>query len=165
MESVEGTSQSQIWLTPEGYKHLQEELEFLTTVKRPEIADRLRDSREHGEFSEDNSELDEVKSEQAMVENRIADLRAIFAAAQVIDPSSLSNDSVQVGNYVAVKGVENKAEFEFRVVSSIEADPDRDLVSDESPLGTAVLGRKAGDTVSVIAPAGTVNYKIVSIRT
>jgi len=164
MESIESTTQSQVWLTPEGYKSLQEELEHLTTVKRPEIADRLRDSREHGEFSEDNSELDEVKSEQAMVENRIADLRAIFSSAQVIDASALSSDSVQVGTYVNVEGVDNSVTFEFRVVSSIEADPDRDLVSDESPLGTAVLGRNPGEIVQVEAPAGAIRYKIVSIR-
>ncbi|MBV6457041.1 MAG: Transcription elongation factor GreA [Fimbriimonadaceae bacterium] len=164
MESIESTTQSQILLTPEGYKTLQEELEHLTTVKRQEIADRLRDSREHGEFSEDNSELDEVKSEQAMVENRIADLRAIFAAAQVIDVNALSSDSVQIGTYVNVEGVDNSVTFEFRVVSSIEADPDRDLVSDESPLGTAVLGRNPGEVVQVEAPAGAIRYKIVSIR-
>lgn len=164
MESIESTAQSQIWLTPEGHRSLQDELEHLTTVKRPEIANRLRDSREHGEFSEDNSELDEVKSEQAMVENRIADLRAIFAAAQVIDATGLGSEIVQVGNYVNVEGVDNPVAFEFRVVSSIEADPDRDLVSDESPLGTAVLGRNPGEVVQVDAPAGRIRYKIVSIR-
>src|SRR5512138_1866145 len=87
-------------ITPEGYQALQLELDHLTVVKRPEIADRIRESQQHGEFSEDNSELDEVKFEQAMVENRISELKAIFGNAQVLDPLKVSTDKVGMGSYV-----------------------------------------------------------------
>jgi len=150
-------------LTPEGFKNLQEELEHLTLVKRPEIADRIRESLQHGEFSEDNSELDEVKFEQAMVESRIAELKGIFGNARALDPQQIPTDHVGIGSKVKVHDVEFGDDFEIRVVASIEADPNNDLVSNESPMGTAIYGQKPGDTVEVLAPDGRKQYKIVSI--
>jgi len=153
-----------ILLTQEGYNSLQQELEHLTVVKRPEIADRIRESQQHGEFSEDNSELDEVKFEQAMVENRIAELKAIFGNAHVISDDQIPTDAVGIGSMVMVSDQDFEDEFEVRVVSSIEADPHRDLISNESPMGTALVGHAPGDTVSFNAPDGLKKYKIISIR-
>ncbi len=157
-------SQGGVLLTAEGYKILQTELEHLTVVKRPEIADRIRESQQHGEFSEDNSELDEVKFEQAMVESRIAELKAIFGNAHVVEPDQIPTDHVGIGSMVTVSDQDFDDQFEVRVVSSIEADPARDLISNESPMGTALMGNKPSETVSFVAPDGTKKYKIVSIR-
>lgn len=157
-------AQSAFLLTPEGYAALQAELEHLTVVKRAEIAERLRDSKQHGEFSEDNNELDEVKFDQALVENRIADLKTIFASAQVLDASMISTEEVGVGGWVTVKDEDRAIEFEVRLVASIEADPDRDMISIESPMGQAILGKKAGEVAVFEAPAGQIRYKIAKIR-
>ncbi len=153
-----------VLLTAEGYERMQKELEDLTMNKRAEIAERLRDSKTHGEFSEDNSELDEVKFEQAIVENRIAELKALFATAQVIEPDQIATDHVDFGAVVKVQDVDRHVEFEVRIVSSIEANPDDDLISNESPMGIALLGAKVDDVVTFEAPAGKIKYKIVSIR-
>jgi transcription elongation factor GreA len=157
-------SQGGVLLTAEGFETLQRELEHLTTVKRPEIADRIRESQQHGEFSEDNSELDEVKFEQAMVETRIAELKAIFGNAHVVDQESIPTDHVGIGSLVTVSDQDFDDEFEVRIVSSIEADPTRDLISNESPMGTAVFGHSSGELFSFIAPDGAKKYKVISIR-
>ncbi len=158
------TTPQTLLLTPEGYTRLHRELENLTVVKRAEIAERLRDSKQHGEFSEDNSELDEVKFEQAMVENRIGELKAIFAGAQQLETKAIPTDHVGFGSYVTVRDEDRKIEFEVRMVASIEADPDNDLISVESPMGLALYGRKLDETVEFEAPAGNIRYKIVKIR-
>lgn len=156
-------NQGGLLLTPEGFKALHEELDHLTVVKRPEIAGRIRESLQHGEFSEDNSELDEVKFEQAMVENRIAELKGIFGSAQVLDLDTVPTDFVGVGSRVVVLDPVFQDEFEVRIVASIEADPSRDLISNESPLGTALIGHKPGEEVQFNAPEGVKKYKVVSI--
>jgi len=156
--------QSGILLTPEGYRTLQHELEHLTTTKRPEIADRIRESQQHGEFSEDNSELDEVKFEQAMVESRIAELKTIFGNAHVIELDSIPIDRVGIGSLIKVEDTEYDDAFEIRLVSSIEADPNRDLISNESPMGTALWGHEQGETVVFDAPEGKKRYRILEIK-
>jgi transcription elongation factor GreA len=153
-----------ILLTKDGYTALQAELEHLTLVKRPEIADRIRESQQHGEFSEDNSELDEVKFEQAMVEGRIAELKTIFGTAAVIDAASIPTDSVGIGSKVTVTDLEFGDNFELRVVSSVEADPSRDLISNESPMGLAMLSRTPGAEFSFDTPDGTRRYRIDRIE-
>jgi transcription elongation factor GreA len=155
--------QGGIPLTPEGYATLQKELEQLTSVKRPEIADRIRESQQHGEFSEDNSELDEVKFEQAMVESRIAELKTIFGNAHILEPDMVPTDRVGIGSLVQLNDLQYDDEFEVRVVSSIEADPTRDLISIESPLGTALFGHGSSEEVIFEAPEGKKRYKILSI--
>lgn len=164
LEQIPTVITTQMLLTPEGYARLHAELENLTINKRAEIAERLRDSKQHGEFSEDNSELDEVKFEQAMVEGRINELKAIFAGAQQLEPDMIPTDYAGVGSFVTVKDEERKIEFEIRMVASIEADPDNDLISNESPMGLALFGRKLGETVEFEAPAGRIRYKLVKIR-
>lgn len=157
------SDQSGVMLTPEGHKMLQDELEHLTMVKRPEIADRIRESQSHGEFAEDNSELDEVKFEQAMVENRIAELKGMFGSAHILDMSTVPTDHVGLGSRVTVTDLGYGDEFRIRIVSSMEANPDQDSVSNESPLGMALLGHEKGDTVQFLAPEGKKSYKIVKI--
>ena len=156
------TSQG-VLLTSSGYAALQAELEHLTLVKRPEIADRIRESQQHGEFSEDNSELDEVKFEQAMVETRIADLKGIFGSAVVLEQANIPIDHVGIGSLVTVTDLEVGEEFSIRVVSSVEADPNLDLVSNESPMGTALLGHLVGESVTFDTPDGTKKYKVKAI--
>jgi transcription elongation factor GreA len=154
---------SGIWLTANGYAELREELDNLTTVKRPEIAQRIRASQEHGEFSEDNSELDEVKFEQAMVEQRIVELKTIFGTAQVLNPDSVSTDYVGIGSKVTLEEVGYGETFDVQVVSSIEADPEKGRVSNESPIGDALMGQSVGETVTVEAPAGPQKIKILKL--
>ncbi len=154
---------SGILLTESGYKALQVELEHLTTVKRPEIADRIRESQQHGEFSEDNSELDEVKFEQAMVETRIAELKSIFGNAQILEIDQIPTDSVGIGSKVMVLDLQADDEFEVRVVSSIESNPAQDLISMESPMGLALLGHPKGSEVFFEAPEGRKRFKILDI--
>src|SRR5580692_4059283 len=119
---------SGILLTPDGFRSLQLELEHLTTTKRPEIADRIRESQQHGEFSEDNSELDEVKFEQAMVESRIAELKTIFGNAHVLEEDQIPVDRVGIGSMVTVLDLQYQDEFQVRVVMSVESDPANDLI-------------------------------------
>lgn len=150
-------------LTPQGYERLQKELEHLVAVKRTEIATRLRESKDHGEFSEDNNELDEVKFEQAMVESRISELKAMFAGAQVLEMETLATEIASIGNLVSVKDPERGIEFEVRLVCSVEADPDNDMISNESPMGMALMGEKVGNLVEFEAPAGLIRYEITAI--
>jgi len=157
-------TQSVLWLTPEGYASLKKELDHLTVEKRPEIAERIRESLQHGEFSEDNSELDEVKFEQSIVESRISELKGIFSTARILDLSTLSDQNVSLGTYVTVKDCDLGETFEVRIVASIEADPNLDLVSNESPMGTALYGKQKGEIVEVLSPEGAARYEIVSIR-
>jgi transcription elongation factor GreA len=152
-----------ILLTSNGYKQLQAELEHLTAVKRPEIADRIRESQQHGEFSEDNSELDEVKFEQAMVENRIAELKTIFGNAHVLEDDQIPVDRVGIGSLATVLDLQFEDEFAVRVVMSVEADPANDLLSNESPMGMALVGHAPGTEVSFDAPEGKKCYRILKI--
>ncbi|MEQ1821804.1 MAG: GreA/GreB family elongation factor [Fimbriimonadaceae bacterium] len=152
-----------LFLTPEGFATLHAELDNLTMVKRPEIAERIRESLQHGEFSDDNSELDEVKFEQAFVENRIGELKAIFSGASVMDVTQIPTDHVGMGSLVTINDPEFGDDFVVRLVASVEANPDKDLLSSESPMGLAMFGKVAGDTFVVDAPGGVKKYKINSI--
>jgi len=152
-----------VMLTADGHRRMREELEMLTMTKRSEIAERLRDSKGHGEFSEDNSELDEVKFEQAIVETRIAELKGIFATSHLIDPEHIPTDKVGFGTKATVKDVDRSIEFEICLVSSVEADPDNDFISNESPMGIALWGASQGDVVTIEAPAGKIRYEVIKL--
>lgn len=152
-----------IYLTPQGYDALKAELEILTLEKRPEIAERIRDSQQHGEFSEDNNELDEVKLEQAIVENRIAELRGVMGNCLILEPEMIPTDRVGLGSRVRVNDLDYDDEFDIQVVSTVEADPINDLISSDSPLGTALMGHEAGEEVLFEAPDGKKRYKILTI--
>ena len=161
--SMSESTNDVIFLTPEGYERLRSELEQLTTERRPEIAERLRDSKDHGEFSDDNSELDEVKFEQAMVEGRIVDLKSVLSNAQVLTPEEVSNREVTIGTVVEIVNAKAKKTRKITIVSSVEADPTNEMISVESPLGEALFGAKKGDKVTVDAPAGKIVYEIKAL--
>jgi transcription elongation factor GreA len=163
MEELEFESTSPVVLTPGGYARLKEELDHLTKIKRIEIAERLRESMDHGEFAEDNSELDVAKQEQAIVENRIAELRALFSNVEVLNSDDIPTDHVGLGSLVTVADSERAIEFSLRIVASIEANPDEDIISDESPLGSALLGHTVGEVVEYEAPVGKIKYQIKAI--
>lgn len=165
MEAPEVIESSQpILLTPSGHEKLKEELNRLTVEKRAEIAERLRASKDHGEFSEDNNELDEVKQQQAIIENRIGELKAILANSDIMTPDLIPTDYVGLGSRVTVKDASRGFEFSVQIVAGVEADPDQDLISEESPMGQALMGRSQGEVAEFDAPVGLVRYTIVSIE-
>ncbi len=140
-------------LTPEGLEKLQADLERLQTTDRREVAQRIKDAREFGDISE-NSEYDDAKNEQMMLEQRIAQLEERLRSAQVIDPGDISTDTVQVGTTVHVKDEKTGKSQKFTIVGSAEANPSEAKLSNESPVGRALLGRKRNDVVSVHVPRG-----------
>ena len=152
-----------ILLTPEGFSKIEKELDRLRTVERHEVADRIRESKQFGEFSE-NAEYEEAKNEQAFVEGRIDELRRILANSHVLSPDDIPTDEIGVGSIVTVFDQGAKEEWEFTLVGSVESDPEADRISDESPVGRALLGKKAGEVVTVAVPDGTIKFKVVKIR-
>ena len=140
-------------LTPEGLEKLKAELEELTTTKRREVAERIKDAREYGDISE-NSEYDDAKNEQAMLESRIAALEEKLRSATVVDASELSNDVVQVGSQVKVKDGQSGKSETYTIVGSAEANPAEKKLSNESPVGRALIGHKAKEKVKVQLPNG-----------
>ena len=140
-------------LTPEGLEKLQEELEYLSTDKRREVAERIKEAREFGDISE-NSEYDDAKNEQAMLEARIAALAEKLRSATVIDKEDLSTDTVQVGSVVHVKDEKTGKSTKYRIVGSAEASPAENKLSNESPVGRALLGRRRNEVVAVQVPRG-----------
>ena len=140
-------------LTPEGLEKLKLELAFLQTDKRREVAERIKEAREFGDISE-NSEYDDAKNEQAMLEARIASLEEKLRSASVIDASELDSDVVRVGSLVHVKDEETGKSLKYTIVGSTEADPSESKLSNESPVGRALMGHKRNDVVSVQVPRG-----------
>lgn len=149
-------------LTREGYENLKEELVNLKTVRRKEVAERLKQAIDFGDLSE-NSEYDDAKSEQAFIEGRIQTIEATLHNAQIIEDGTRSSGVVNIGSYVTVRDVEFDDVEEYRIVGTSEADPMRNKISNESPLGTALLGKREGQTIKVNAPAGIIEYEILKI--
>ena len=156
------STENRLILTVEGYQKMEKELERLRTTGRREVADRIRDSKQFGDFTE-NAEFEEAKIEQAFVEGRIHDLQRVLQAAQVMDRESVPTDSVGIGSVVTVEDVETGDEWQFTLVGSVESDPDNDRISDESPVGEALYGRGVGDEVSIAVPDGRIRYRVMSI--
>ena len=150
-------------LTRAGFEKLKEQIDELETVKRREVADRIREAREFGDISE-NSEYDDAKNEQALLEARIARLKEQLRSARVIDTSDIPKDVVSVGSKVKVKDLDDGSTDEYQIVGSAEADPSARRLSNESPVGRAVLGHKKGDVVEVAVPAGSLRLQIMSIK-
>jgi transcription elongation factor GreA len=144
--------QKDVILTPEGLEKLKQEIEHLSVTRRREVAERIKEAREFGDITE-NSEYDDAKNEQAMLESRIAQLEDKLRSAQVIDASELDNNVVRVGSLVSVKDEKGKA-FQYTIVGSTEADPSSNRLSNESPVGKALIGCKKGDAVAVPTPKG-----------
>jgi transcription elongation factor GreA len=153
--------QKDVILTPEGLEKLKAEIEYLSNDKRREVAERIKEAREFGDISE-NSEYDDAKNEQAMLEARIASLEDKLRSASVIDASELSADVVRVGSVVDVKDEKGKKQT-YTIVGSTEADPSNKRLSNESPVGKALLGHKKGDVVSVVVPRGELQLEITKI--
>lgn len=154
--------QKETLLTYEGLKKLEEELEYLKTEKRREVAERIKIALGFGDLSE-NSEYDEAKNEQAQVEMKIADLENKLRNVKLIDEDEIDTKTVQVGNTVQVLDVEYDEKINYTIVGSTEADLAENKISNESPIGKALLGRKKNEIVEVEAPAGVLSFKILKI--
>ena len=154
--------QNETLLTYEGLKKLEEELEYLKTQKRREIAERIKVALGFGDLSE-NSEYDEAKNEQAQVEMRIVELENKLRNVKIIDEDDIGTKTVQVGNIVQVLDVEYDEKVEYKIVGSTEADIAENKISNESPIGKALLGRKKNDVVDVETPGGMLQFKILKI--
>ena len=153
----------EVILTPEGYEKLKQEIEYLSTEKRREVADRIRIAREFGDIAE-NAEYDDAKNDQALLEYRIATLEERLVAARVIDAGEVTSDVVSIGTKVRLRDVKAGKTVEYHIVGSAEADPSANKLSNESPVGKAIMGRKKGETVEVAAPRGKLKFKIMDIK-
>ena len=153
----------EVILTPEGHKKLKEEISYLSTEKRREVAERIKTAREFGDIAE-NAEYDDAKNEQALLEHRIAQLEERLLNARVITKKEISKDSVSIGSRVKLRDVDAKETIEYRIVGSAEANPSENKLSNESPVGKAILGKKKGETVEVVAPRGSLKFKILEIK-
>ena len=153
----------EIILTAEGYEELKNELQQLKTVKRAELADKIKTARGFGDLSE-NSEYDEAKNEQAIVEARILTLEEQLKVVRVVDKTTLDKDVVNIGSVVKLLDCRFNEELEYRIVSSVEGGSASNTLTDKSPVGEAVMGHKAGETVEVHAPKGVFSLKILEIH-
>lgn len=154
-------SEQPVFLTKEGYKKLEEELDLLRTKRRAEVAERLHDAMEGGELIE-NAEYESAKNEQAFVEGRILTLETMLSNAILIEESG-PQDVIRVGSKVIIQEGNSPSE-EYAIVGAAEANPKEGRISNQSPIGQALLGRKAGDEVRVNAPAGVITFRIVSVK-
>ncbi len=150
-------------LTYEGLKKLEEELEDLKVVRRKEVADKIKEAREQGDLSE-NAEYDAAKDEQREIEARIEELEKILKNAEVVDEDEVDVDTINIGCKVKILDMEFDEELEFRIVGSTEASSLQGKISNESPVGKALLRHKVGDVVEVETQAGTIEYKILEIQ-
>ncbi len=156
-------SSKEVVLTKEGLKKLEEELAHLKSVKRREVASRIKTAISFGDLSE-NSEYEDAKNEQAFIEGRILTLEKMLRNARVIEEGDIDNDEVGFGSCVKIKDLSSGEEMEFTLVGSAESDPSQRKISDESPVGRAIFGARAGDVVQVEAPAGETKYEVTEIK-
>ncbi|MDD3840483.1 MAG: transcription elongation factor GreA [Clostridia bacterium] len=152
----------QIILTKEGLDKLEGELEYLKTVKRLEVAAKIKEAMSFGDLTE-NSEYDEAKNEQAFIEGKIIKIENMLKKAKIIDQDDITTDVVSIGSTVKVLDMEFDEEIKYTIVGSAEADPINDKISDESPVGKALIGKKVGDIVEVSVPDGIMKYEILEI--
>jgi transcription elongation factor GreA len=153
----------EVILTPEGYEKLKGEIDHLRGERRREVAERIRVAREFGDIAE-NAEYDDAKNEQAMLEHKIAQLEERLLTARVITKKEISKDAVSVGSKVRLRDMQANKTFEYHIVGSIEANPAENKLSNESPVGKAIIGHKKGDVVEVSAPRGAPKFKILKIK-
>lgn len=152
----------EIPLTKEGFEKLRAELENLRTVRRKEISEKIKVALSFGDLSE-NSEYDEAKNEQALVEARIVEIENMLKNVKIIDQSDLNTNMVLIGNTVKVKNLDSDEVCEYKIVGTNESNPREGLISNDSPVGNGLLGHEIGETVAVDVPAGRLNFKILSI--
>ena len=151
-----------IFFTPEGLEKIENEIEYLKTVRRKEVSERIKVALGYGDLSE-NSEYDEAKNEQAQVEERIAKLEMMVRNAKIIDEKDLNTDVVSIGSNVKVRELDTMEEDEYTIVGSAEADPLEGKISNESPVGSKLIGNRVGDVVEVEVPDGIIKYEICGI--
>jgi transcription elongation factor GreA len=156
-------NKNQELVTPEGMEKLQKELAYLTDVRRREVADRIRQAREFGDISE-NSEYDDAKNEQGLLERRIGELQRRIRNVRVVDPSEAEEDAVDLGTTVTLRVVGKGQERTFQIVGANESDPTSGKLSHASPVGRAVLKKKVGEKVTVSTPRGATEYEIVNVE-
>jgi transcription elongation factor GreA len=161
-EKVGIMKEKEVILTVAGLKNLEEELEQLKSVRRREIAARIKQAIEFGDISE-NSEYEDAKNEQAFIEGRILTLEKMLRNAKIIDDENIDIEAVHIGSKVLLKDLEFGDEFEYTIVGSVEADPGASKISNESPVGKAILGKPKGSVVEVNVPAGILKYEIMDI--
>ncbi len=150
-------------LTAQGLKKLEDELDYLKSVKRREVAGRIKQALDFGDISE-NSEYEDAKNEQAFLEGRVITLEKKLRNARVIDDKDVLTNQVSLGSKVKIKDLETGEDLKYSIVSSLEADPSEDRISNESPVGKAILGKTVGAVVDVDVPAGIIQYKILEIN-
>ena len=151
-----------IKMSSEGYKNLEKELEYLITVRRVEVAKKLKEARSFGDLSE-NAEYDEAKNEQGILEAKITEMEQTLANAEIVDAGDLSADEIGVGSFVVLRDLELNEDEKLQIVGSTEADPENGKISDESPIGIAALKHKVGDVIEVNAPIGVIRMQVMSI--
>lgn len=156
-------TEKEVILTPSGLQKLEEELDNLKTVKRKEVAERIKIAIGYGDLSE-NSEYEDAKNEQAFIEGRIITLEKMLRNARVISDDEVNTDTVSIGSTVVVKDLEFGEEIEYTIVGSAESDPLENRISNESPVGEALLGKKKGTIIDVNVPAGIIQYEIIDIQ-
>lgn len=152
----------EIILTENGFKKLKEELQYLKSVRRKEVAQRIKEAREYGDINE-NSEYDDAKNEQAFLEGKIKSLERMLRHARIISKGDKDDNVVSIGDEVELLDLELEKKFNYIIVGSAEADPSKNRISNESPIGQAILSKKEGDVVTVEAPAGAVSFQILKI--
>lgn len=145
-----------------GYKKLEEERDYLVTIRRSEVAQKLKEARSFGDLSE-NAEYDEAKNEQAMLEARINEIDFLLSNAVVVDDDDISTHEVGIGSVIKLKDMETGDVETLTIVGSTESDPDNGKISDESPIGKAAIKKKAGDIIEVQAPVGILEFEIIEI--
>jgi transcription elongation factor GreA len=156
-------SEKEVLLSLEGLKQLEQELFTLRTAKRLEVAERIKQAREYGDIAE-NSEYEDAKNEQAFIEGRILVLEKTLRNARVIDEPVAGGDVIALGTSVVLKDLEYGDQLEYAIVGTLEADPMHNRISNESPVGKAIMGKKVGAIVEVDAPDGTIKYEIIAIK-
>lgn len=156
-------AEKEVILTPDGLKKLEEELETLKSVKRREVAERIKTAIGYGDISE-NSEYEDAKNEQAFIEGRVITLEKMLRNARIINNDEVDTNIVSIGSIVTLKDMEFNDTVEYTIVGSAESDPSQNKISNESPVGKAILGKKKDSTVDVNVPAGIIQYKIMGIK-
>lgn len=151
-------------MTESGYKNLEEKLQYLKNERRKEIKAKLQEARSQGDLSE-NAEYDSAKEEQAILEQEINEIEYRIANAEIISYDELQSDKITLGSTIKLKDLELGDEFTLKIVSSTEADADRDMISEETPIAQAAMGRKVGDVIEVNAPAGIIKMEVLDITT
>lgn len=155
-------TEKEVILTPDGLRKLEDELENLKSVKRREVAERIKVAIGYGDISE-NSEYEDAKNEQAFIEGRIITLEKMLRNARIINSDEVDTNIVSIGSRVILEDLEFGENIEYTIVGTAESDPSQNKISNESPVGKAILGKEKGEIVDVSVPAGIIRYKIIDI--